>query len=118
MAYKDDCIFCKIAAGEIPSTVIYEDDEVIAFEDANPQTPVHTLLIPKDHYSSLSDEVPVELLGKLFAKVPEVATLKGVDEKGYRVIVNKGTDGRQTVFHLHIHILGGTTLPISMGPAD
>jgi len=114
----DDCIFCKIAAGEIPAKVVYEDDDVIAFDDLNPQTPVHTLIIPKQHYHSLSDEVPPEVLGKLFSKVHTVAELKGVVERGYRVISNKGTDGRQTVFHLHVHILGGATMPIGMGPAD
>ncbi|MDR1358897.1 MAG: histidine triad nucleotide-binding protein [Coriobacteriales bacterium] len=114
----EDCIFCKIAAREIPATVIYEDDDVLAFEDLNPQTPVHVLLIPKQHYHSLSDDIPPEVLGKLFARVRTVAELMGVDERGYRVIVNKGDDGRQTVFHLHIHILGGATMPISMGPAD
>jgi len=114
----DDCIFCKIAAGEIPATVVYEDDDVIAFDDVNPQTPVHTLIIPKQHYHSLSDDVPPELLGKLFSKVRTVAELKGVGERGYRVITNMGLDGRQTVFHLHVHILGGATMPIGMGPAD
>ena len=114
----DDCIFCKIAAGEIPATVVYEDDDIIAFDDVNPQTPVHTLLIPKQHYHSLSDDVPPELLGKLFSAVKIVAERKGVDERGYRVITNKGLDGRQTVFHLHVHVLGGATMPIGMGPAD
>jgi histidine triad (HIT) family protein len=114
----DDCIFCKIAAGEIPATIVYEDDDVIAFEDMNPQTPVHTLLIPKQHYVNLSDDIPPEVLGKLFSAVRKVASLKGVDERGYRVIANVGEDGRQTVYHLHIHILGGATMPIGMGPAD
>ncbi len=114
----DDCIFCKIARGEIPADVVYEDDDVIAFEDLNPQTPVHTLLIPKQHYTNLSDDIPEELLGKLFARVRKVAAIKGVDKSGYRIISNIGEDGRQTVYHLHIHILGGATLPISMGPAD
>ena len=113
-----DCIFCKIVAGEIPATVVYEDDEILAFEDVNPQTPVHTLLIPKQHFSSISDDIPPELLGKLFSMAREIARIKGVDERGYRIIVNKGEDGRQTVHHLHIHILGGVTLPIFMGPAD
>ena len=114
----DDCIFCKIVAGEIPATVVYEDDDVIAFDDVNPQTPVHTLVIPKQHYHSLSDDVPDEVLGKLFASIRKIAQIKGVDERGYRVITNKGSDGRQTVFHLHVHILGGATMPIGMGPAD
>jgi histidine triad (HIT) family protein len=113
-----DCVFCKIAAHQVPATVVYEDDEVIAFEDANPQVPVHTLLIPKRHYAHIADDVPAELLGKLFARVGEVARIKGVDKSGFRVVVNTGEDGRQTVHHLHIHILGGIILPISMGPAD
>jgi histidine triad (HIT) family protein len=113
-----DCIFCKIANKEIPATIVYEDDDVIAFEDLNPQTPVHTLLIPKQHYDNLNDDIPPELLGKLFSKVKEVAKIKGVDQTGYRTLANTGEQGRQTVYHLHIHILGGTTLPINMGPAD
>lgn len=114
----EDCIFCKIAAGEIPASIVYEDDDVIAFEDANPQTPVHTLVIPKQHYTNLSDEIPPEILGKLFSKVRDIAKLKGVEEGGYRIVANTGEDGRQTVFHLHIHLLGGATMPITMGPAD
>jgi len=113
-----DCIFCKIANHEIPANIVYEDEDVIAFEDANPQTPVHTLLIPKAHYANLSANVPSGLLGKLFAKVDTVAQLKGVDKDGYRIIANTGEDGRQTVYHLHIHILGGARLPIRMGPDD
>ena len=113
-----DCIFCKIAAHQIPANIVYEDDDVIAFEDLNPQTPVHVLLIPKQHYDNLSDDVDEALLGKLFAKVPLVARLKGVEESGYRIVANTGEHGRQTVYHLHIHILGGSSLPISMGPAD
>ncbi|MDR3136748.1 MAG: histidine triad nucleotide-binding protein [Coriobacteriales bacterium] len=113
-----DCIFCKIAHHEIPAQVVYENDDVIAFEDLNPQTPVHTLLIPKRHYDNLSDDIDEALLGKLFAAVPTVARLKGIEQSGYRIIANTGAHGRQTVYHLHIHILGGTSLPISMGPAD
>jgi histidine triad (HIT) family protein len=114
----EDCIFCKIAAGEIPATVVYEDDDVIAFEDLNPQVPVHTLLIPKQHYANVGDDVPPELLGKLFSTVKKVAEIKGVSESGYRIIANTGEDGRQTVHHLHVHLLGGTRLPIRMCPED
>ncbi|MDR1713180.1 MAG: histidine triad nucleotide-binding protein [Coriobacteriales bacterium] len=113
-----DCIFCKIAAHEIGAQIVYEDDEVMAFEDANPQLPVHTLIIPKAHYAHIGDAVPPELLGQLFSKVGVVAGLKGVDGDGYRVVVNTGEDGRQTVHHLHIHVLGGAQMPIRMGPAD
>ncbi|MDR3315258.1 MAG: histidine triad nucleotide-binding protein [Coriobacteriales bacterium] len=113
-----DCIFCKIAAHEIPASIVLEDDEIIAFEDVNPQLPVHVLLIPKEHYANVGDAVPPELLGKLFSKVGEVARIKGVEESGYRIIANTGEDGRQTVHHLHVHVLGGAQMPIRMGPAD
>lgn len=84
----DDCIFCKIIAGDIPSSKVYEDDNILAFEDLNPQMPVHTLIIPKKHYRSLSEDIPDEELGYLFNAVKKVAQLKGIDKSGYRVIVN------------------------------
>ena len=114
----DDCLFCKIAAGDIPASIVYQDDVMIAFEDINPKAPVHTLLIPRQHYHNLSDEIPAELLGELFAKVHTVAALKGIEESVYRIIVNSGVDARQLVQHLHIHVLGGMTLPISAGTVD
>jgi histidine triad (HIT) family protein len=107
-----------IANHEVPTSVVYEDDDVIAFDDINPQLPVHTLIIPKVHYDHIADDVPEDLLGKLFGAVGKVAALKGVEEGGYRVIANTGEDGRQTVHHLHVHVLGGAQLPIRMGPAD
>jgi len=114
----DDCPFCLIAEHQLNSTILYEDETVIAFEDINPQLPVHSLVIPKRHYDHIGDSVPEELLGHLFAVTAEVARMKGVEEGGYRVITNVGEDGGQTVGHLHIHILGGARLPIRMGPAD
>ncbi|MCL2137012.1 MAG: histidine triad nucleotide-binding protein [Coriobacteriia bacterium] len=114
----DDCIFCKIARHEIPSTVVYEDETVIAFEDTNPQVPVHTLIIPKEHYASIASNVPESLLGHIIAVSARVAEIKGVDKTGYRLTTNVGDDGRQTVMHLHVHILGGAQMPIRMGPAD
>jgi histidine triad (HIT) family protein len=114
----EDCIFCKIAAGEVPATVVYEDDDIIAFEDANPQVPVHTLIIPKQHYANIADNIPPEVLGKVFGSVGKIAKIKGVDESGYRIVANTGEDGRQTVHHLHVHLLGGVRLPIGMGPED
>jgi histidine triad (HIT) family protein len=113
-----DCLFCKLIAGEIPAKVVYEDDDVLAFDDINPQLPVHTLIIPKTHYDHIGDDVPAETLGKIFSTVKKVAALKGVEESGYRIIANTGEDGRQTVHHLHVHVLGGAQLPIRMGPAD
>ena len=88
---KDDCIFCKIAKGEIPTNKVYEDDDVVVFDDLEPLMPVHTLIIPKDHYSDLSDNVPPETLGKVFSKVGMVAEKKGLTN-GYRVLVNTGED--------------------------
>jgi len=109
----DDCIFCKIANGEIPSKAVYENDDVIAFDDLSPQAPVHTLVIPKAHYRNLSDDVPANVLAAVFSAVGEVARIKGIDGSGYRVIVNNGPDANQTVQHLHVHILGGR--PMSHG---
>ena len=107
---KDDCIFCKIATGEIPTNKVYEDDDVIAFDDMEPLMPAHTLIIPKDHYSDLSDNVPPEVLGTVFSKVGMIAEMKGLDN-GYRVLVNTGEDASQSVKHLHVHILGGGLMP-------
>ena len=107
---KDDCIFCKIAKGEIPTKKVYEDDDVLVFDDLEPLMPVHTLIIPKDHYSDLSDNVPPETLGKVFSKVGMVAEMKGLDN-GYRVLINTGEDASQSVKHLHVHILGGGLMP-------
>ena len=105
-----DCIFCKIATHEIPTNVVYEDDDVIAFDDMEPLMPVHTLVIPKGHYQDLSDDVPEKVLGTLFSKVAHVAALKGLSN-GYRLMVNTGEDGSQSVKHLHVHILGGGLMP-------
>jgi histidine triad (HIT) family protein len=107
-----------IANHQIDSQIVYEDDLVIAFEDANPQLPVHTLIIPKQHYDHIGDDLPEALLGHIFATVGKIAKLKDLEQKGYRVVVNTGDDGRQTVHHLHVHVLGGAKLPIRMGPAD
>lgn len=104
-----DCIFCKIANHEIPSTVVYEDDAVIAFDDLNPQAPVHTLVVPKAHYENIIDGVPAETLAAMANAVAEVARAKGLDE-GFRVITNTGAAAGQTVMHLHWHVLGGRDL--------
>lgn len=105
----DDCIFCKIAAHQIPSTVVYEDDEVIAFDDLAPQAPVHTLVIPKDHYANIIDGVPADVLAAMVNAVSEVARAKGLDD-GFRVIANTGEVAGQTVHHFHMHVLGGKPL--------
>lgn len=110
----DECIFCKIASGEIPASLVYEDAHVVAFDDLSPQTPVHTLLIPRAHYVNLGDDVPPETLAALLSAVPEVARIKGVDRSGYRVIVNNGPDANQTVQHLHVHVMGGKPMAHGM----
>ncbi len=104
-----DCIFCSIAQHEIPSTIVFEDDLVVAFEDLNPQAPVHVLVIPKGHYAHLIDGVPAEVLAAMVHAVDEVARIKGLDD-GFRVITNKGAAAGQTVGHFHLHVLGGAQL--------
>ena len=104
-----DCIFCKIANHEIPSAVVYEDDQVIAFDDLNPQAPVHTLVIPKKHYNDIADNVPAETMGAMAHAIQEVAKAKGLED-GFRVISNKGANAGQTVMHFHMHVLGGKNL--------
>lgn len=107
---KEDCLFCKIVAGEIPSTKVYEDEDVLAFEDVNPQMPCHTLIVPKNHYDNLAEGIPAEELGKLFSAVKKVAEAKGIAESGFRVIVNNGDDAQQVVRHVHVHVLGGASM--------
>ena len=105
----DDCIFCKIAAGEIPSTREYEDDVCVAFNDLSPQAPTHVLIIPRNHVDSLdkAGSNDKETLGHLLLTAAEIAREKGFAENGYRVVVNTNSDGGQTVFHLHVHLLAG-----------
>lgn len=106
-----DCLFCKIIAGEIPSTKVYEDDAVFAFRDINPQAPVHVLVLPKEHIAC-AGEINGEnsaLVGKCFEAIAKIAESEGL-EKGYRVINNCGEDGGQSVMHLHFHLIGGRKL--------
>ena len=104
-----DCLFCKIGSGQIPAKVVMQDDEVLAFDDVNPQAPVHVLVIPKRHVADLNDADVGDqaLLGRLLEAAALVARKKGIAEAGYRVVANTGRDGGQTVFHLHLHVLGG-----------
>ncbi len=110
----ETCLFCGIVRGDIPAAKVYEDDTVIAFDDIAPQSPVHTLVIPKDHYANLDDGVPAETLSSLLSAATEVARIKSVDETGYRVIVNNGPDANQTVGHLHVHVMGGRAMSHGM----
>ena len=105
----EDCIFCKIIRREIPSDIVYEDEEIIAFRDIHPVTPVHILVIPKKHISSLVDlkEDDEAIIGKIYTVINKVAKQEGILEKGFRVIINCGEDGGQEVKHIHFHLLGG-----------
>ena len=110
-----NCLFCKIAAGEIPSTKVYEDDQILAFRDIAPQAPTHILVIPKTHISGCS-AVTAENSGgvaHIFATIPQIAEAEGL-VNGYRVVSNCGDDAGQTVHHLHFHILGGKKLALEM----
>ena len=104
-----DWIFCKIANKEIPSTIVYEDDDVLAFRDLNPEAPVHVLVIPKKHIESLNaaTEEDQKLLGKLMLTIRKIAIDLGIADEGYRVVNNCGVQGGQTVMHLHFHLMGG-----------
>lgn len=107
---KDDCIFCKIANHVIESDYIYEDDLVCAFRDMSPQAPTHVLVVPKEHYDNLIDDVPADTLAALAHGVAEVARAEGIEGSGFRTIANTGDDAGQTVHHLHLHVMGGTRL--------
>lgn len=104
-----DCIFCKIAAGQIPSKKVYEDDLILAFHDIAPQAPLHILIIPKKHYSTILEieNDDKELIGHIFLVANKIAKDMGFHEKGFRIVVNCNSDGGQTVFHLHFHLLAG-----------
>ena len=101
------CVFCKIAAGEIPATIVKRADGMMAFQDLNPQAPTHLLVIPTDHLASLNDVRDPQLLGRLLGFARDLARDAGIAQRGYRVVVNTNPDGGQTVFHLHLHLLGG-----------
>lgn len=108
---SDSCIFCKITRGEIPSNKVYEDDDVLAFHDIRPIAPVHFMLVPKLHLSSLmeADDSHAGLLGKMLVLAPRLAKEQGL-EAGFRTVINTGKGGGQEVFHLHIHVIGGGPL--------
>jgi len=107
-----DCLFCKIVDREIPGDVVFEDDLLLAFRDINPQAPVHLLIIPKRHVATVNevDSGDAELLGQLLLRARALAAEEGIDEAGYRLIINCNGEGGQTVYHLHLHLLGGRQL--------
>ncbi|MBM4185183.1 MAG: histidine triad nucleotide-binding protein [Gemmatimonadetes bacterium] len=106
------CLFCKIAAREIPAAIVHEDERLVAFRDIGPHAPVHVLVVPRDHVASLdaTDEGDQGLLGALLSAAREIARAEGLSEDGYRTVINTGADGGQTVHHLHVHVLGGRSL--------
>ena len=104
-----DCLFCKFINGDIKPDTVYEDDDVLAFRDINPQAPTHILVIPKQHISTLNDLQPKDeaVIGKLFLAAKKVADLEGIADAGYRTVINCNEQAGQTVFHIHLHLLGG-----------
>ena len=107
-----NCLFCRIAAGDIPAKIAYQDEDVVAFHDINPQAPLHVLVIPRKHIATINDlqADDAALVGKLFLAAKQVAKEAGYAEDGYRVVMNCGLDAGQTVFHIHLHILAGRAL--------
>ena len=105
----EKCIFCDIASKRVESQIVYEDEEVIAFRDINPQAPIHILIIPKKHISSLNEakDEDTQLLGKLLLTARSIAVNEGISESGYRIVLNTNRQAGQSVFHIHLHLLGG-----------
>jgi histidine triad (HIT) family protein len=112
-----DCIFCQIVVGKVPSDIVYQDEEVVAFRDINPQAPVHLLIIPKRHIPSPAhlSEVESPLIGHMMSTANQLAKVEGISEKGYRLAINCGKEGGQLVPHLHMHLLGGRKLSGALG---
>ena len=106
-ASAQNCIFCKIARGEIPSKTLVNNKEMIAFRDIAPQAPTHILIVPKKHVASLDDLTDSDLLGRMMALAAALARQEGIAKSGYRTVINTGSDGGQSVDHLHVHLLGG-----------
>ena len=114
---NSDCIFCKIVAGEIPGDIVYQDDDVIAFRDINPQSPVHLLVIPRQHFTSLNDitQQQESLMGHMICIANQLAKDEGIAETGYRLVINCGQQGGQLVPHVHLHVMGGRQLSGQLG---
>ncbi len=111
-ARLEDCIFCKIVAKAIPADIVFQDDQVTAFRDINPQAPIHVVIVPNRHIPSVSDLTPADdaVLGRIFAAANEVARREGIADRGFRLVTNCGPDAGQVVMHLHFHMLGGRPL--------
>ena len=115
--YKQDCIFCKIAAGEMQADIVYQDELVTAFRDINPVAPTHILIIPNQHIANTNDlERKHEAkAARMLTIIPKLAREEGIDESGYRLIMNTGPDGNQVVMHMHLHLIGGQKMKHPMG---
>jgi histidine triad (HIT) family protein len=111
------CIFCKIITGDAPGTILYRDELVAAFRDIHPLAPTHVLVVPNRHIASVNDLAPSDeaLVGRLFTVAAQIARQEGIDQSGYRLILNSGPDSGQAVFHLHLHVLGGHRMRFPMG---
>lgn len=109
-----DCIFCKISAREIPSEIVFEDEDLLAFKDVHPQAPVHQLIIPKKHIATLDDVEDFSLLSQMMGIAQKLARTSGIAQSGYRVVMNCNPQGGQSVYHIHLHLLGGRQLGGSM----
>ena len=111
-SYSDTCVFCKVGKGLVRADIVLQGDDIVAFKDIHPQAPVHVLVIPRQHVTALweADQTHMPLLGRMLLACNEVAQALGVEESGYRVVVNSGADAGQSVDHLHFHVLGGRKL--------
>ena len=111
-----DCLFCKIIGGQIPGNIVFQDDQLVAFKDINPQAPLHVLIVPRRHIASLNDLTPADdaLVGALFRAAAALAKERGYAERGYRTVFNTNREAGQTVFHIHLHLLAGR--PLSWPP--
>ncbi len=109
---ENDCLFCRIVAGEVPAKIVHQDEDTVAFRDINPRAPTHVLVVPRQHIPSVNvlDPADAALVGKLFLTAREIARAEGVDRSGYRMVVNAGPDAGQSVDHIHLHVLGGRAL--------
>ena len=106
----DGCLFCRIVRGEIPATLVAENEHCVAFRDINPQAPTHVLIVPREHVASLNEARDPALVGRVALFAAEIARKEGIAERGYRTVFNTNADAGQTVFHLHLHLLGGRSL--------
>ena len=114
---SEECLFCRIAAGQIPSDIVYQDEEFLAFRDINPLAPTHILVIPRKHISSLAELADQQqgLMGRLIILATRLAEKEGIAERGYRLVINCGAEGGQVIRHLHLHLLGGRKLDDQLG---